>query len=243
MLFPNRVPTSMLTASSIVAVVCVSSASASVTFTSATRTISATASNSPLGGAADTTTDSVSGFGAYDNSVQRQLQTINEPLGTLQEATAEQHSFIGTDALTFSGRVFGVDHAVSSGSGNSEGRSQLVLNFTTDASTPWTSSFSNVNDPFSTGNLSSAVLVIRNAANVNVAVLNGLTGLSSPQSGILPAGSYTLTLDIGAGHGSTGTGSRGINYNWSFSVPAPANGALLACAGVVAVRRRRNAGR
>lgn len=213
----------------------VSPSIATVTFTSATRTLRAVAANT----SEPAVTDSVSGFAPYDNLIQSQNPTINEPPGTFQQASAEQHSTFSSDSLAFSGRVFGVDHAVSSGSGNCVGTSTLTLAFDLSTTTPWSASYLNTFNPspMSPTDVFGAGMTLRNTANVTFAAFDGFFA-SSPQGGVLPAGSYVLTLTINAGHGFTGTGAVGVNYNWAVSIPAPAAGGLL-CLAPLVIRRRR----
>src|SRR6185295_18415182 len=96
------------------------------------------------------------------------------------------HSFIGTDAFTFAGRVFGADNAVSSGAGNATGLSKLVLAFTLSAPTTWTAIYTNGFSPapHTQTDVFGASMDIRNSSNVSVVGFDGFF-VNGPQSGVL----------------------------------------------------------
>jgi hypothetical protein len=221
-------------------VACAGPCFGTVVFTSATRTVTAVATNSIPQSVppADIVTNSFNGLSSYDQIVQRQIPTIDQPPGAMQQGFAEQHSLISGTSVAFSGNVFGQDLAVSSGSGYGSGRSQLVLHFTvSNDPAPWTFAQTTTLILGQFTSVDFAGVTIQNSASATVVSFQPL--ISTIPSGTLVPDSYTMTFDLLAGYGGPGTGSSGLGYNWSFNIPAPATGALAGAMGLLAVRRRR----
>lgn len=207
---------------------------AAVTFTSATRYLEVTASNSGVPVSADAT-DTFTGLGIYSNSLSHQVPSFNSPPGLMQIGFASQMSNIGDDQVTMSGVVTGIDNAGSGGAGFGIGRSYLTAYFTVDQPVDWffegTVTVSGFGTAFAT------FIRLQNlTTNTFVVATSTVTGF---RSGTLPSGSYQLSLHFSQGHYSSGTGGGTITYASRFVVPAPAAFPVLALAACFATRRRR----
>jgi hypothetical protein len=209
---------------------------ASISLIAATRTVSATASNFEL--SADTQSDSVTGFAPWDWSVQRQMQSYQEPAGVMQQGCAEQHSRFDANSVSFSGSVSGVDRVLVMGTGNGSGTSTLTLDFAVPAPTDWYFTF---NDMFAPTAMSQAWMGIQDASGAPVAFINEQTSLDA-QTGVLLPGTYRLLFLASNGWSGAGAGAGSATYNWTFgfnNIPSPGTAGLLAIPFCSIVRRRR----
>jgi hypothetical protein len=210
-----------------------SSTFGAITITSASRTISATASNDFRGGGG--LTDTTTLLGPYSNTLQQSVQTINEPPGVMQTAFASQTSDISDTRFDVSGFVSGVDNAVSSGSGYSVGSSSLTITFAVNS--PQSFSYLGTLSGSGGGNATVAGVSLINLANNS----NALGGFDAGRSysGLLPSGHYRFWLAYQAGHSSSGTGGGSITFNATFAIPSPSSAVPIGLVAMLASRRRR----
>jgi hypothetical protein len=208
---------------------------AAVVFTSATRTISATANNNPGGAGGGGVSDTSSALGTYSNSVEQQVQTINEQPGVFQTAYASQQSFIGGGLVSLSGTVTGVDNATFSGSGHAVGTSSLIAEFSLDSSEAWSYTGQYANSGF--GNQTIFFFSLFNTGTSSYVVTPN--DASNPHSGVLSPGSYRVFVQFNKGHAGTGISGGTTDYSAQFVIPAPAAIPALALGGLLGARRRR----
>ncbi len=204
---------------------------ASISLVSQSRSVATSAALPPI---TDSHSDSAPDFSPWTRTVSSTAGTGN-PGAT---ASASQNSSISTSTISavmqMSAQRLGT---------NSTGSASSMLNVVfdvLDTPAPYSIIFSSAIAGDNSGAAASADLTGPSGSVFSWSrhIFNN-SWPTSPRSGTLPVGRYTLGLSVGS---STGFGDQigpSGSINWNMSIPAPGAAVAFTCAGLFAARRRR----
>jgi|688.fasta_scaffold456470_1 MYXO-CTERM domain-containing protein len=207
-----------LAASAAVALSSVSVANAGFVYSSANRTVEATA-----GATTDTASDS--GFGTWFDSAS--------VFATSSNALAQHGSQLSSTSMNFAGAA----QASATSGGVANATSFAIIDFVSDMDQV-VAFIVGLTSTGSGSGFNSVVVTLTDTTTSTVRLTASATAAFSGSLSLENGHSYRLVIDADAG--VQGTGDSLGQYNVAFSTPIPAPGAaaLLGLAGVVARRRR-----
>ena len=206
---------------------------ATLTYTSQSRTVSATANVDTL----DSHSLSAPSFGPFDASVS--ASAFSAITTRTNSASSEQHSRLYPQSVGMTGSVSAVDNVPNGFSGSASSSSSLSTAFTLDASSPYTFDLTTaITAP--PADTSYQYMLTGPSGTVFTGSGQFVTPIT-PLSGTLFAGNYTLNLQFVANVGTPGVFTSAGTYNAVLGVPEPTTAAFAGVIGL-ALRRRRRTG-